>query len=73
MYKWFSFQDQNAGKMFADEAATTYERSITTLMKTNMLVYFAYADFEEASTKQTNTQHKIGLYWFVTTCILTII
>ena len=40
-------QDQNAGKMFADEAAAIYERAITTLMKSNMLLFFAYADFEE--------------------------
>lgn len=43
--------DQNAGKMFADEAAAVYERAITTLMKNNMLVYFAYADFEESRMK----------------------
>ena len=40
-------QDQNAGKMFADEAAALFERSITTTMKENMLIFFAYADFEE--------------------------
>jgi cleavage stimulation factor subunit 3 len=33
--------------MFADEAAAIYERAITTLMKSNMLLFFAYADFEE--------------------------
>ena len=33
--------------MFADEAGSIYERAVTTLMKNNMLVYFAYADFEE--------------------------
>ena len=42
-------QDQNAGKLFADEAAAVYERAITTLLKDNMLLYFAYADFEEVS------------------------
>jgi len=26
-----------------------YERAVTTLLKNNMLVYFAYADFEEVS------------------------
>ena len=41
------FQDQNAGKMFADEAAALFERAITTTMKGNMLIYFTYADFEE--------------------------
>ena len=40
-------QDQNSGKVFADEAAAIYERAITTLLKNNMLLYFAYADFEE--------------------------
>ncbi|KAK6169592.1 hypothetical protein SNE40_020613 [Patella caerulea] len=43
--------DQNAGKMFADEAAAIYERAISTLMKTNMLIYFSYADFEEGRMK----------------------
>ena len=42
-------QDQNSGKVFADEAAAIYERAITTLLKNNMLLYFAYADFEEVS------------------------
>ncbi len=45
------FQDQNAGKLFADEAAAIYERAITTLLKNNMLLYFAYADFEEVRNK----------------------
>ncbi|KAK7478906.1 hypothetical protein BaRGS_00029887 [Batillaria attramentaria] len=43
--------DQNAGKMFADEAAAIYERAISSLMKSNMLIYFAYADFEETRMK----------------------
>ena len=33
--------------MFADEAAALFERSITTAMKGNTLLYFSYADFEE--------------------------
>ena len=45
------FQDQNAGKLFADEAAAMYERAVTTHLKDNMLLYFAYADFEEGRTK----------------------
>ncbi|XP_076467376.1 cleavage stimulation factor subunit 3-like [Babylonia areolata] len=43
--------DQNAGKLFADEAAAIYERATTTIMKSNMLIYFAYADFEETRMK----------------------
>lgn len=43
--------DQNAGKMFADEAAALFERAITTAMKGNMLLYFSYADFEEGRMK----------------------
>jgi len=42
-------QDQNTGKLFADEAASMYERAITTILKSNMLNHFAYADFEEVS------------------------
>lgn len=43
--------DQNAGKMFADEAAALFERAITSTMKGNMLIYFTYADFEESRMK----------------------
>ncbi|XP_064627330.1 cleavage stimulation factor subunit 3-like [Lineus longissimus] len=43
--------DQNAGKLFAEEASSMYERAITTLLKENMLLYFAYADFEESRMK----------------------
>ncbi|XP_041351773.1 cleavage stimulation factor subunit 3-like [Gigantopelta aegis] len=43
--------DANAGKLFADEAAAIYERAISSLMKQNMLLYFAYADFEESRMK----------------------
>ena len=46
------FQDQNAGKLFADEAAAMYERAVTTHLKDNMLLYFAYADFEEVSKEK---------------------
>lgn len=38
--------------MFADEAAAIYERAITTLLKQNSLLYFAYADFEEVSNSK---------------------
>ena len=37
----------NNAKVFSDEAAAIYERAISSLMKKNMLIYFAYADFEE--------------------------
>uniref|UniRef100_A0A0B7AJR0 Suppressor of forked domain-containing protein n=2 Tax=Arion vulgaris TaxID=1028688 RepID=A0A0B7AJR0_9EUPU len=43
--------DQNAGKLFSDEAAAIFERAINSLMKKNMLIYFAYADFEESRMK----------------------
>ncbi|CAH1799459.1 unnamed protein product [Owenia fusiformis] len=43
--------DQNSAKQFADEAALIYERSTSTLMKSNMLLFFAYADFEEGRMK----------------------
>ena len=34
-------------KVLADEAGSIYDRAVSGLMKTNMLMYFAYADFEE--------------------------
>jgi len=33
--------------VFADEAAGLYERATTTVLKNCVLLYFAYADFEE--------------------------
>ena len=39
----------NNAKLFSDEAANIYERAISTLLKKNMLLYFAYADYEEVS------------------------
>ena len=35
--------------MLGDEAAALYERAMTGLMKHSMLLYFAYADFEEVT------------------------
>ncbi|CAB3367662.1 Hypothetical predicted protein [Cloeon dipterum] len=43
--------DINAAKLFGDEAANIYERAITTILNKNMLLYFAYADFEEGRVK----------------------
>lgn len=43
--------DTNSGKILADEAAAMYERAISNLMKDNMLIHFAYADFEEGRMK----------------------
>lgn len=39
--------DQNASKLFAEEASNTYERATTGLLKDCLLLYLAYADFEE--------------------------
>lgn len=38
-------------KVLADEAGSIYDRAVSGLMKTNMLLYFAYADFEEVRLK----------------------
>ncbi|KAG8235250.1 hypothetical protein J437_LFUL014737 [Ladona fulva] len=43
--------DVNAAKMFSDEASAIYERASASLLKKNMLLYFAYADFEEGRMK----------------------
>lgn len=43
--------DTNSSKILADEAASMYERAISNLMKNNMLLHFAYADFEEGRMK----------------------
>lgn len=43
--------DMNNAKVFNDEAASVFERAISGQMKGNMLIYFAYADFEEGRMK----------------------
>lgn len=37
--------------MFSEEAANMFERAISTLLTKNMLLYFAYADYEEGRLK----------------------
>lgn len=49
-------QDMNNSKLFSDEAANIYERAIGTLLKKNMLLYFAFADYEEVSIQLLNHQ-----------------
>ena len=44
-------QDMQGSKVLGDDAAALYERAITGLMKHSMLLYFAYADFEEVTKK----------------------
>ncbi|XP_074613166.1 cleavage stimulation factor subunit 3-like isoform X2 [Acropora palmata] len=43
--------DMQGSKVLSDETAGLYERAVTGLMKHNMLLYFAYADFEEGRMK----------------------
>ncbi|KAL3317779.1 Cleavage stimulation factor subunit 3 [Cichlidogyrus casuarinus] len=44
--------DQEAANQFANETAAMYERGIAVL-KDNMMLYFAYADYEEGRGKMT--------------------
>ncbi|GLV37008.1 suppressor of forked [Carabus blaptoides fortunei] len=43
--------DVNAAKLFSEEAANMFERATSTLLSKNMLLYFAYADYEEGRVK----------------------
>ncbi|GAB6030297.1 Cleavage stimulation factor subunit 3 [Chamberlinius hualienensis] len=43
--------DLNAGKTLSDDVAGMYDRAITGLLHKSMLLYFAYADFEEGRMK----------------------
>ena len=43
--------DVNAAKTLSDDAAAMFERAINGLLSKNMLLYFAYADFEEGRVK----------------------
>lgn len=48
MSRYFSERgDAQLSKKFLDEASNLYERATQSFMKTNMLIHFAYADFEE--------------------------
>ncbi|RZF42611.1 hypothetical protein LSTR_LSTR001406 [Laodelphax striatellus] len=44
-------QDVNSAKLFSDEAANVFERATSSTLKHSMLLYFAYADFEEGRMK----------------------
>ena len=37
------------GRELSQEAANVYERAVDGLLKSNMLLYFAFADFEEVN------------------------
>ena len=41
--------EATASRHYAEEAINMFERSIKSFMKNNMLMYFAYADYEEVS------------------------
>ncbi|XP_054289118.1 protein suppressor of forked isoform X2 [Macrosteles quadrilineatus] len=43
--------DVTSAKMFSDEAANMFERATGSTLKNSMLLYFAYADFEEGRVK----------------------
>lgn len=44
-------QDVTSAKLFSDEAASMFERATSSTLKDSMLLYFAYADFEEGRVK----------------------
>ena len=48
---FLELQDMQGSKVLGDETAAMYERAITGIMKHSMLLYFAYADFEEVKKK----------------------
>lgn len=41
----------NAAKLFSEEAANVFERATSSLLSRNMLLYFAYSDYEEGRLK----------------------
>lgn len=60
--------DQATSRQFANEAAGMYERAIHVL-KENMMLYFAYADYEEGRMKYEKVMlHK--RFFFINICIL---
>lgn len=53
---WLSFKDAKASNTIAEEISALYERATSTLLKTNMLLFFAYADYEEERMKYEKVQ-----------------
>ena len=47
----FTLKDVTAAKQFSEDAGAVFERATSTLLKNNMLLHFAYADFEEGRMK----------------------
>ena len=41
--------EATASRHYSEEAVAMFERSIKSFMKNNMLMYFAYADYEEVT------------------------
>lgn len=52
LYDFGILQDMQGSKVLGDEAGAIYDRAITGIMKHSMLLYFAYADFEEVIKKK---------------------
>lgn len=50
--------DITTGNKLADDAASFYERATTTLLKSNLMLHFAHAEFEE-SRKRIQKVHEI--------------
>ncbi|KXJ23727.1 cleavage stimulation factor subunit 3 [Exaiptasia diaphana] len=48
--------DMQASKLLSDEASNLYERAINGLMGLNLLIYLAYADFEEGRMRFTKAK-----------------
>ena len=52
--------DVKLSAQLADEAAALYERALGGFMKKNMLLHFAFADYEESRIKYPKV-HQVGL------------
>lgn len=58
--------DVNASKLFSEEAANMFERATSTLLNKNMLLYFAYADYEEGRLKYEKVHQIYNKYLEIT-------
>lgn len=54
--------DVTSAKLFSDEAANMFERATSTTLKNSMLLYFAYADFEEGRLKYDKVHQIYGRF-----------
>ena len=55
--------DAMMSRHYANECIGLYEKAINSFMKHNMLIYFAYCDYEEVTVERLTFEY-IGFFYF---------